>query len=162
MSAPVAPGTLTVFPKGAGAGTDRLTSLASATALGLGAVDQHSSYQYDNNIAPIRIKTGSTGTSASGYCRLWLVVSEDGTVYTDGVDPDSASNQASLLVTSTLVAAIATTANATTYYFPEFSVMSVLGFQPMYWAVVVENQSGHALDTTAASFYSKYLPVGYT
>jgi len=161
MASPLAVGTLTVFPKGATAGTDRLTSLASATALGLGAVNQSAAMAYDNNIAPIRIKTGASGTSASGYCRLWLVTSEDGTVYSDGIDPDTATNQASKLSTSTLVSAVATIANATTYHFPEFSVMSVLGFQPLYWAVVVENQAGSTLDTSAASFYSKYLPIAY-
>jgi hypothetical protein len=161
MASPLAVGSLTTFPQGAGAGGDRLTSLPSATAYGLGSVNQSAAMQYDNNVAPIRIKTGASGTSATGYCRLWLVTSEDGTVWTDGVDPTVATNQAAKLVTAPLITGIATVANATTYYFPEFTVMSVLGFQPLYWAVVVENQAGSALDTVAASFYSRYLPIGY-
>jgi hypothetical protein len=161
MANPLSIGALTTFPFGAGAGTDRLTALPSATALGLGTINQSTLLPYDINIAPIRIKTGASGVSVSGYCRLWLVTSEDGTVWTDGVDPTTATNQASKLITAPLFGGISAAANATTYYFPEFSVASLLGFMPLYWAVVVENQSGAALDAVAASFYSRYLPIAY-
>lgn len=161
MSNPFSVQALATLPRGAGAGTDNLTSLASATALGLGAVDQHTALRYDNNVAPIQIKSGASGTSASGFVSCYLITSEDGTVWTDGIDPNSASNQKSKIATATLVQAIAVVANATTYYFTEFSVATVLGFEPLYWAVVIDNESGHALDTTAANFYSKYLEIQY-
>ena len=52
-------------------------------------------------------------------------------------------------------------ANATLYYFPEFSVYSLLGFMPTYWSILVYNQSGAAFDLTAANFYAKHSLVSY-
>jgi hypothetical protein len=60
-----------------------------------------------------------------------------------------------------LTPAITVTANATTYLFPEFSIYSLLGFMPTYWAIVVYNQSGAALDATAANFYAKHSLISY-
>jgi hypothetical protein len=52
-------------------------------------------------------------------------------------------------------------ANGTLYYFPEFSVYSLLGFMPTYWSILVYNQSGSPFDLTAANFYAKHSLVSY-
>lgn len=161
MANPYVIGSISNMPNGPGAGTDLLTALPSATAYGLGVLDNHLAILADLIIPPIQIKSGASGVSATGSCSLWLATSEDNTVWTDGLAVAVATNQASKLVTATLVATIAVTANGTTYYFPEFSVLGVLGYFPLYSAVVIQNQSGAALDTTAGNFSAKYLPITF-
>lgn len=156
MASPFTRGTLTTFANGPGAGTDNLTSLPSATAYGLGALDLSAAVVGDVLFAPLKIKSGSTGTSASGYVRRYLITSEDNSLWTDGISPSAVSNQLSKIVTARLIDAIAVTANATTYYFEERSVMDILGFVPRYVAIVLDNESGHALDTVAGSFAAQY------
>jgi hypothetical protein len=52
-------------------------------------------------------------------------------------------------------------ANGALHYFPEFSIYSLLGFMPTYWALLVYNQSGTAFDATAANFIAKHTLVSY-
>ena len=88
--------------------------------------------------------------------------SEDGVNWTNGINPNSTSDQSSLigsLVSLTPVVTVA--ANATLYYFPEFSVYSLLGFMPTYWSILVYNQSGAAFDLTSTNFYAKHSLVSY-
>lgn len=162
MANPFTIGTVTLLPNGPGAGTDNITSLASATARGLGVLDCHTALNYDWLIPPIKIKSAAASVSATGYARLLIITSEDNTVWTDGISPTAASDQSAKIVTATVAGAIVVAVNATTYYFPEVSVASLLGYIPLYCAVVVHNVSGAAFDATATNFSANSLALTYT
>lgn len=148
MSSPLTRAAATVWPKGPGQGTDNLTSLASNTAKGLGAVGTVSVVDQEDNVNPIRIKSGS-GVSASGTASLYLVVSGDGVVWTNGIDPDSTGDQKSKLKPDFLIETISVTADATDYYFLPFSIFNKNnGSMPTFRAIVIYNQSGAALSAT--------------
>ena len=116
---------------------------------------------YDDIVAPILIKSGNS-VNGSGIASLFLVCSEDGTSWTNGINPNSTSDQSSLIGSlASLTPVVSVTANAAVYYFPEFSVYSLLGFMPTYWSILVYNQSGSAFDLTAANFYAKHSLVSY-
>lgn len=160
MSNPFSVAAVATYPKGPAAGTDNVTSLANNAAKGLGAVGTAVTQYADDIVAPIRIKTG-TGTSASGNCSLYLVVSEDGSIYSNGVDPDSTSTQAAALKTDFLVETISANSDATSYYFKGFSLQSRLGYMPSYWALVIYNQSGASFSVTAADHSAKHSLVSF-
>ena len=161
MSNPLSVASLATFPLGPGQSTDNLTALPNGQAKGLGALGTTLVQYYDDIVAPIQIKSGP-GVSGSGTVSLYLVCSEDGTSWTNGINPNSTSDQSSLIGSlASLMPMVTVAANAAPYYFPEFSVYSLLGFMPTYWSIVVYNQSGSAFDVTAANFYAKHSLVSY-
>ena len=161
MSNPLSVASLAAFPLGPGQSTDNLTALPNGQAKGLGAVGTTLVQYYDDIVAPIQIKSGSA-VSGSGTASLYLVCSEDGISWTNGINPNSTSDQSSLIGSlASLTPVVSVTASAAVYYFPEFSVYSLLGFMPTYWSILVYNQSGSAFDLTAANFYAKHSLVSY-
>jgi hypothetical protein len=161
MSNPLSVASLATFPLGPGQSTDNLTALPSGHAKGLGALGTSLVQYYDDIVAPIQIKSGGSVTG-SGTTSLFLVCSEDGTSWTNGINPNSISDQSSLIGSlPSLTPMVTVAANSALYYFPEFSVYSLLGFMPTYWAIVVYNQSGAAFDGTAANFIAKHSLVSY-
>ena len=161
MSNPLSVASLATFPLGPGQSTDNLTALPNGQAKGLGALGTTLVQYYDDIVAPIQIKSGSS-VSGSGSVSLFLVCSEDGTNWTNGINPNSSADQSSLIGTLTpLTPAVTVASNATIYVLPEFSIYSLLGFMPTYWSIVVYNQSGAALDATATNFIAKHSLVSY-
>jgi hypothetical protein len=147
------------FPLGPGQGTDNLTALASGQARGLGVIGTNQVLVSDIVIAPIQIETGA---SAAGTVELRLIVSEDNSHWTDGISPVSTSDQSSLIKTAPQpVSPINVEAAATQYWFPGFSVLAVLGYIPMFSAVVVWNRSGSSFNATASNFYAQYSTILY-
>lgn len=165
MAAPVSRGSPTTWPKGPAQATDNITSLPSGQAKGLGALScQPSSNTPYNDIlvAPVQIKSGASSVSPTGTASIYVVVSEDNSVFDGAINPDSTSDQSANLDYARVVQQIDVVANATTYAFREFSIWSFLGFIPEYVAIVVLNNSGSAFDTTAASFSAKYTTESFT
>jgi hypothetical protein len=161
MSNPLSVASLATFPLGPGQSTDNLTALPNGQAKGLGALGTTLVQYYDDIVAPIQIKSGSA-VSGSGTVSLYLVCSEDGISWTNGINPNATSDQSSLIGSlASLTPMVTVAANAALYYFPEFSVYSLLGFMPTYWSILVYNQSGTAFDVTAANFYAKHSLVSY-
>jgi len=162
MSNPLSVASLATFPLGPGQSTDNLTALPNGQAKGLGALGTTLVQYYDDIVAPIQIKSGTAGVTGSGTASLFLVCSEDGTSWTNGINPNSTSDQSSLIDSLPSLSPVVTVAaNGALYYFPEFSVYSLLGFMPTYWALLVYNQSGTAFDATAANFIAKHSLVSY-
>ncbi len=162
MASPFSVAALTTFPHGPGQSPDALTSLANSAAKGLGSLGATLTEYVDDNVAPIKIKTGAASVSASGTVLVYVVTSEDGSNWTNGIDPTSTSDQSSKLTGLTpLSPVLNANANATTYFFPEFSIYSILGFMPSYWSVVILNQTGAAFDATASNFTAKHSLVSY-
>jgi len=161
MSNPLSVASLATFPLGPAQSTDNLTALPNGQAKGLGALGTTLVQYYDDIVAPIQIKSGSA-VSGSGTVSLYLVCSEDGISWTNGINPNSTSDQSSLIGSlASLTPMVTVAANAALYYFPEFSVYSLLGFMPTYWSILVYNQSGAAFDVMAANFYAKHSLVSY-
>jgi|GEM_PF-2686606 len=162
MSNPFTRGSLTTFPDGPGQVTDNLTALPSNTARGLGAVQlvTTGAPAADCVIAPIQIKSG-TGVSGTGNCFLYIICSEDNTIWDAEVSPSSASDQSGVVPTARLIQQMSVNTDATSYAFNEFSVWSRLGFIPTWFTVVISNQSGAALDATSGNFSAKYAVDSY-
>ncbi len=161
MSNPYTRSSIAVFPAGPAQSPDNITSLANNAAKGLGSITVSPLPASDIIVAPISIKSGAS--AVSGSVSLFLIVSEDGSAWTGGIDPTSASDQATAL--TALLAAdqnfsplqtISFSANATTYYFRWFCLSDLLTNMPSYASVLVYNQSGAAFDSTAANHYAKY------
>src|ERR1700761_816493 len=103
--------------------TITLASLANATVVASSAID-NSVNLFVDAIVKVQVKTGASGTSASGFLNVWLVRSTDGgTSYSD--------NQ------NILLGSIAAIANATTYT-KDFNA-GTLGSN---FKIAVENKSG--------------------
>lgn len=162
MANPLVVAALATLPRGPGTGGDGLTGLPSTQAKGLGTLGLAQHQYYDDNIAPIQIRSG-TGTSASGTVGLYLVVSEDGVNWTDGINPNVAADQSAKLAnaSSYQIYSIPVNVDSTLFYFREFSVVSKLLFMPSFWAVVIWNQSGAALDPTNTNFRAQHSLVDY-
>lgn len=160
MASPYTYGSVTVMPNGPGQTTDNITALGSATALGLGVVNSGGVPYADVLVPPIKIETGS-GATTGGTVGVYIITSEDNTIWTDGISPISASNQKSKIVTATLVGIINAIVANSTYYTPEFSVLSALGLaeMPNYVAIVIDNETGGALHATSTNFSANYLPI---
>ncbi len=163
MANPLSVASLTTFPNGPGGSPDNVTSLPNGQAKGLGSLGTSVTQYWDDNIAPIQLKSGASGVSASGSVSFYVVASEDGTHWTNGIDPTSASDQSAKLAgLLPLSPALAMTANATTYTYLWFSIASALqAAMPSFWSVVIYNQSGAAFDATAANHIAKHSLISY-
>lgn len=163
MSNPFSRAAAATFPKGPAQATDNLTSLPSGQAKGLGSIagSAGGSPYADIHVGAVQIKTNAAGVSSTGTVSLYVVTSVDGTVYDGAIDPDSTSDQSSKLAQATQVQTMDANTNAGTYAFRSFSVFAKLGYVPEHFAVVVMNETGAALDGTAASFSAKYELESY-
>jgi hypothetical protein len=171
MSNPWVRGTPTAWPHGPGQSTDALTSLANGQALGLGKLWAENIGLVtpfgDLILPPWKITTGAG--SVSGAVSRYLITSEDGTLWTGGIDPASSSDQSTLLsamltydgVNAALIDQVTASAANTAYYFRWRSLQSMLGNMPHYVSVVVYNQSGQALSATAANHSAQYVSESY-
>lgn len=161
MSGPI-PFASAPFPNGPGQSIDCLTAMPNGVAYGLGQLGLFGTQYYDDNFAPLSIKSGATGVSLSGTVSFYLVASEDGTHWTNGINPNVKTDQSTLLIgLEPLSPVLSVTQNGTVYVMPEFSIVSVMLFMPTYWSIVVYNESGAAFDATAANFYAQHVLFSY-
>lgn len=126
--------------------TVTIASLATGSTNTSSAVD-NSTTKYLEAVVQVKIKTNAAGTSATGYCNIWLVRSADG-----GTTYDDTSRN--------LLGTLPTVANATTYI-GSWST-APYGAIGTSWKITVENQSGAALDSTAGSHLAQYAGVTYS
>jgi hypothetical protein len=160
LTNPLSVAAIAIMPHGPAQGTDALTSMPNGSAYGLGSLGAATTQYYDDNIAPIKITTG-TGTSASGTALLYLVVSEDNSIWTNGINPAVNSDQSGHLVGLNPLFTIPANADTTAFYFPEFTIASVLGYMPSFWSVVVWNQSGATFNATAGNFFASHSLISF-
>lgn len=142
----------------AAAMTITLASLANGSGRAATAIDNSSGLYLDADIR-VKVKTNAAGTSATGYCDVYLVSSEDGTNYDDAF---AGSDAAITPVNVRKLGTITTNANATTYI-GLFSVASLGITLPTKWSIAIVNNSGAALDSTggnhSVNIREKYLTV---
>ena len=126
--------------------TITLASLANGAGRGSNSIDNSSALAPRADIR-IKIKTGASGTLATGFLDVYLIKSEDGTNYDDGF---GGSDAAFTPVNATKIGIIRAVANATTY--EEVFSTDQLGTLPRKFSIGVVNNAGAALDTTAGNF----------
>lgn len=127
------------------AATITLASLANAAGRASNAIDNSSGLNYSADIY-IKIKTGASGVSATGYIDVYLIRSEDGTNYEDGF---AGTDGAYTPNNATKIGIISATANATTY--TAVINTSIFGELPRKFCIGIYNATGAALDATGSS-----------
>jgi len=159
----------TAFTLGPGQATDNLTSLPNLNMKGLGRVGTAQTGYVDAVVSPIFVRTAASGVVSTGAIRLFLVAAEEiasPSRFTDGIDPDATTNQITSIGQATLANLVDTISGgqnglqtATVYCFQGFSVKSVLGYTPTFWAPVIMNNSGAALSAVATQHYARYTLI---
>lgn len=138
--------------------TCTLASLGN-TSLRQSTVIDNTTNLFLDALVELKIKTNAAGTSSTGYVAVYAYGTVDGgTDYTGGASgTDGAySNLKDNLV---LIGTISATANATTYI-KHFSIASAFGGNmPAKWGIVVENQTGAALDSTEGNHAKIYQGI---
>jgi hypothetical protein len=171
MSNPWIRGAPTVWPHGPGQSPDIVTSLPNGQALGIGKLWAENigliTPLGDLILPPWKITTGSGGVS--GTISRYLIVSEDGLLWTGGIDPTSASDQSTLLsamltydgANAALIDSITVSAPTTAYYFRWRNLQGMLSNVPRYMSILLYNQSGQALSATAGNHTVQYASESY-
>jgi hypothetical protein len=137
---------------GPGQATDNLTGLGAGLCKSLGQVGTGTAV-FDYPIAPMTFKTG---VNAAGTLDVYLATSEGTTNWTDGINPSSVADQGPLLKTATRVKSVRVEGGPSVYHVDGWSVAAVLGYTPMYFCVLIQNNTGVAFDSVAANFAAQY------
>lgn len=106
----------------------------------------------------VLIKTGASGTSATGYISVYLIRSADGTTYDDSF---AGSDAAYTPVNATLLGYINAVANATSYV-GIFDTAQLGITLPQKWSIGIVNNSGAALDSTGGNLAVRYAEKAYS
>lgn len=130
--------------------TDTLT----ITLAGLGNAAGKASTKIDNTTMKaisakvyVKIKTGATGVSSTGYIAVYLLSSFDGTNFDDGF---GGTDGAFTPKNAKIIGYLEANANATTY--TKVINLEDMGIElPPYFSIGIYNNTGAALDATAAN-----------
>lgn len=142
----------------AGTATITIASLTNTSGRCSTAID-NSSGLYNSADVRVKIKTGASGTSATGRVDIYLVRSEDGTNYDDSF---GGTDGALTPVNSTLVGYLNAVANSTTYQ-GVFDLAQLGLTLPAKWAIAIVNNTGATLSATAGdhsiTYREKYAQI---
>lgn len=129
--------------------TCTLASLASTSSRASTALD-NSSNVYQDALVFLQVKSGASGVSTTGTVAVYAYgTSNGGTTYTENATGTDAGITLTSPPNARLIGIINVVANATTYYGGPFSVASAFGgILPQKWGIIVQNNSGAALDST--------------
>lgn len=131
--------------------TCTITSLGSGSARESTAVVNTANLFMDVKVQ-VKVKTNAAGTSATGAVNVFAYATADnGTTYSGGAtgtDAAYTANKDQLI----FLGSIPAVANATTYV-GLFSLSRAFGYGgiPAKWGIVVDNQSGAALDASVGA-----------
>lgn len=131
--------------------TITIASLANGSGRCSTAVDNSTNKFIDIDVG-VKVKSGASGTSSTGYVSVYIVESYDGTSYDDSF---AGSDAAFTPVNARFLGNINVVANATTYI-KTFSLAEIGANLPKKWAIAIVNNSGAALDSTAGNHEIKY------
>jgi hypothetical protein len=126
--------------------TITLNSLANGAGRGSNSIDNSSTLAPRADIR-IKIKTGGSGVSTSGYLDVYLIKSENGTNYDDGFGGTDGSFTP---VNACKIGIIRAVANGTSY--EEVFSTDQSGTLPRKFCIGVVNNTGATLDGTAGNF----------
>lgn len=131
--------------------TVSLASLTTGSYQQSAAIDNTTNLYFDAGVELV-VKTGASGTSATGTINVYAYGSADGgSHYTDGATGSNASFTPTSPTNLKLIGVINAVANATSYTGGPFSVAAGFGYLPGKWGIVVQNNSGGTLDSTEAN-----------
>lgn len=141
--------------------TITIASLGSGSSRESTAVDNTTSLFMDATVQ-IKVKTNAAGTSATGRVDVFVYATADGTNYSggaSGVDAAFSNNLDQLIYLGSLPAV----ANATTYN-AVFKLSKAFGYGgiPAKWGVILQNNSGAALDSTGGNHSAVYQGITAT
>lgn len=139
--------------------TITLASLGSTASREATAIDNTTNLFMDVKVS-VKIKTNAAGVVATGAVNVFAYAAVDGGVTwaggVTGTDAAYAGNKDALLFLGSLPAiALATT------YASVFSLSRAFGYGgiPANWGIVIDNESGAALDATAGSHAVLYQGI---
>ena len=137
--------------------TITLASLASAAGRGSTAIDNTSNKDVKMKVY-VKVKTGASGVSATGYVSVYLIGSADGTNYDDGF---GGTDGAYTPVNARVIGYLTANANATSYY--NVIHLEDQGIElPEKFSIGIYNATAAALDSTAGSFAVETVRSCYT
>ena len=129
-----------------------LAGLANNAAWQTNSQDNSSALWLDA-LVQLKVKTGASGTSATGVVWVYAYGSVDGATYPDTVT--GAEGTLTLVSPTNLrpIGSVNTPANAATYTSEPISVAAAFGGTlPLRWGLCLVNNAGAALDATIGSF----------
>src|SRR6266511_865011 len=129
--------------------TCTLASLANAAARQSIEVDNGTNLYLDA-LVMLKVKSNAAGTLATGYVAVYAYATVDqGTTRTEAAGATDAGITLTVPPNARLIGIINVVANAVTYVGGPFSVAQAFGgILPERWGIIVQNQSGAALDAT--------------
>jgi hypothetical protein len=142
--------------------TITMASLANAAARASTAV-VNTANLYEDALIFVKVETAAAGTSATGYVNVFGYASVDGgTTYSESITGTDAAITLTVPTNLVLLAQINTVANATIYRAGPWSFCRQYGLDrlPDHWGIVIQNESGAALNATAANQAVTYQGVG--
>lgn len=114
---------------------------------------------YEDVAVQLEVKTAASSTSSTGYVTVFIAASLDGgTTFTGGATGSDAAytTNGDEIVLGSFVA----NANATKFYGGPWSVRAALGFIPQQFSIIVQNNTGAALDATEGNHLKQYQGLG--
>jgi hypothetical protein len=144
-----------------------LNGLASSATVGRcsTAVDNSSTLFADAMIT-VSITTGSGSMANDKAVYVYLYASEDGTNYINCESGTLGTDAAYTTIVPTIhkLAAVIPVATASKIYTTVFNILSVLGFMPRKWGLIVVNYSGQSLyaGTGETGHIKSFTGITYT
>jgi hypothetical protein len=123
------------------ANVSRLNSLTNGQAKAFGEIDNTALKALDYNIN-LEIVLGSAGTTAGGQVELYMVESQDGVNWTDGIDPTTATGDVAAQIKDAILidvfdAQYVTTTRTTIKF--HFNICEFVDYPAEYFGFVVRN-----------------------
>jgi hypothetical protein len=141
-----------------------LVGMPHGWARGLGSVGTAQTAYIDDLCASIFFGTGNVVNEA-GNILLFVVSAEEAGHFTDGINPNSSLSQDALIGPATQAnqvqrlggtGGVLLTPN-TRYSFNSFSIKSILGYAPTFWAPLIWNLTGGPLSVTISAYATHTL-----
>jgi hypothetical protein len=136
--------------------TSTWASLTNNSARSSAAID-NTSNKYLEALVQVVIKSGASGTSATGYVEIFAYGTVDsGTTYPEGTGTDTGITLTAP-TNLVLIGTLNVVANATTYKSEPMSIAAAFGgIMPDHWGIAIRNVSGGTLDTTEGNHAKLY------
>ena len=140
--------------------TCTLASLANSSARASTAIDNSTNLWLDALVF-VSVKTGASGVSSLGTVFVYAYgTANGGTTYTEGASGTDGALTMANPTNLKLLGVINVSAPATTYQSGPFSVAAAFGgVLPDHWGIVIQNNSGAALDATEGNHLKVYQGV---
>lgn len=143
------------YPSSANALTCTLASLASSTTAGRSSTTMdNTTSKYEDYGFDVKLKTNGSAPTGEKGSYIYLAVSQDGTNLSGSSAEAVGTDVAVTFDTNTNLFGpyfLSMPAASTTYRWQSGSIAALIGFVPQKACVIVNNQTGNALDSTAGN-----------